>query len=163
MVSEGYADLVFVNNLDSPIYIKTYGDENNITVEIYGQPLEEGVEIKTRSELVKVLPHSGDKIVEDSEGKYSNKVIYKGEYYRLKYPQEGYESKGYVQYYKNGELTEEKEIRHDFYPAQNGVIVEGCATMEEGMTLPASSVKYINPQKVTKETIENAKRRFNIA
>ena len=163
MVSEGYADLVFVNNLDSPIYIKTYGDEDNITVEIYGQPLEEGVEIKTRSELVKVLPHSGDKIVEDSEGKYSNKVIYKGEYYRLKYPQEGYESKGYVQYYKNGELTEEKEIRHDFYPAQNGVIVEGCATMEEGMTLPASSVKYINPQKVTKETIENAKRRFNIA
>ena len=163
MVSEGYADLVFVNNLDSPIYIKTYGDENNITVEIYGQPLEEGVEIKTRSELVKVLPHNGDKIVEDSEGKYSNKVIYKGEYYRLKYPQEGYESKGYVQYYKNGELTEEKEIRHDFYPAQNGVIVEGCATMEEGMTLPASSVKYINPQKVTKETIENAKRRFNIA
>lgn len=163
MVSEGYADLVFVNNLDSPIYIKTYGDENNITVEIYGQPLEEGVEIKTRSELVKVLPHNGDKIVEDSEGNYSNKVIYKGEYYRLKYPQEGYESKGYVQYYKNGELTEEKEIRHDFYPAQNGVIVEGCATMEEGMTLPASSVKYINPQKVTKETIENAKRRFNIA
>lgn len=162
MVSEGYADLIFVNSLDSPIYIKTYGDNDNVTVEIYGQKLEEGVEIKTRSELVKVLPHSGDKIIEDSEGKYASKVIYKGEYYRLKYPQEGYESKGYVQYYQDGTLVQEKEIRHDYYPAQSGIIVEGSGTMEDGMTLPASNVKYINPQKVTKETIENAKRKFNI-
>ena len=57
---------------------------------------------------------------------------------------------------------EEKEIRHDSYPAQNGIIVEGSGTLEEGMTLPASNVKYLSPQKVTKETTENAKRRFNI-
>ena len=162
MVSEGYADLVFVNNLDTPIYIKAYGTDSEAIVEIYGEPLDDGLEIRTRSELVKVIAHGGDKIVTDSEGKYSDKVLYKGEYYRLKYPQEGYESKGYLQYYKNGELTEEKEIRHDHYQPQNGVIVEGSATLEEGMTLPASNVKYISPQKVTKETTENAKRRFNI-
>ena len=162
MVSEGYADLVFKNNLDMPIYIKAYGDEKNAIVEIYGQPLDDGLEIKTRSELVKVIPHGGDKIITDNSGEYSNKVIYKGEYYRLKYPQEGYESRGYLQYFKDGVLVEEKEIRHDSYPAQNGIIVEGSGTLEEGMTLPASNVKYLSPQKVTKETTENAKRRFNI-
>lgn len=159
MVSEGYADLVFKNNLDAPIYIKAYTTESEAVVEIYGQAFDEGVEIKTRSELVKVLPHGGDKIITDTDGKYSNKVLYKGEYYRLKYPQEGYESKGYVDYYKDGVLTYEKEIRHDHYQAQNGEIVEGSATLEEGMTLPASNVKYIGPQKVTKETIEKAKKR----
>ena len=162
MVSEGYADLVFKNNLDSPIYIKAYGDDKNATVEIYGQALEDGMEIKTRSELVRVIAHGGDKIITDTDGKYSNKVIYKGEYYRLKYPQEGYESKGYLEYYKDGVLVDKKEIRHDSYPSQNGIIIEGSGTLEKGMTLPASNVKYINPQKVTKETTENAKRRFNI-
>ncbi len=163
MVSEGYADLIFKNNLDTPIYIKAYGTDTEAIVEIYGQPFEDEMEIKTRSELVKILPHSGDKIITDTSGKYSDKVLYKGEYYRLKYPQEGYESKGYIDYYKNGVLVEEKEIRHDHYLPQNGEIVEGSATLEEGMSLPASNVKYISPQKVTKETIENAKRKWNIA
>ncbi len=162
MVSEGYADLVFKNNLDTPIYIKAYGNDSEAIVEIYGQPLDDGLEIKTRSELVKVIPHGGDKIIVDKDGKYSDKVLYKGEYYRVKYPQEGYESKGYVQYYKDGKLIEEKKIRHDHYQPQNGIIVEGSASLEEGMSLPASNVKYINPQKVTKQTLENAKRKFNI-
>ena len=162
MVNEGYSDLIFKNNLETPIYIKAYGTDEEAIVEIYGQPLEEGVEIKTRAELVKVLPHGGDKIITDEEGKYADKVLYKGEYYRLKYPQEGYESKGYIQYYKDGKLIKEKEIRHDHYIAQQGVIVQGSASLEDGMTLPASNVKYISPQKVTKQTTENAKKKFNI-
>ncbi len=162
MVSDGYADLVFKNSLDSAVYIKAYGTDSEAVVEIYGQPLEEGVEMKTRCELVKVLPHGGDKIVKDTAGEYENKVLYQGEYYRLKYPQEGYESKAFLMKYKDGALVEEKELRHDFYQPQNGVIIEGTAELEEGMTLPASNVKYISPQKVSKQTTENAKKKFNI-
>lgn len=162
MVSEGYSDLVFKNNLDTPLYIKTYGTDSEAIVEIYGQPLEEGLTIKTRSELVNVLPHSGDDIITDKDGSYSDKVLYKGEYYRLKYPQEGYESRGYVQYIKDGQLIDEKEIRHDRYSPQMGVIVEGTANLEEGMTLPENSVRYIAPQKVTSQTIENAKKKWKV-
>ena len=160
MVSEGYSDLIFKNNLSSSIYIKTYYNEEEVFVEIYGPEFEEGMEIKTRAELVKVLPHSGDKIVKDAKGEYSDKILYKGEYYRLKYPREGYETKGYIQYYKNGELMEEKLVRHDHYQPQNGVIMEGTEELVEGMTLPASNVKYIPPQKVTKETTESIKRKL---
>ena len=161
MVSEGYSDLVFKNNLDTPIFIKAYGTENEAIVEVYGTPLEEGLQIKTRSELVKVIPHSGDDIITDTNGNYSDKVLYKGEYYRLKYPQEGYESRGYIQYIKNGELIEEKEIRHDRYSPQQGVIVEGDSVLGEGMTLPENNVRYISPQKITSQTIENAKKKWN--
>ena len=105
MVSEGYADLKFKNNLSTPIFIKTICDNSTATVEIYGEPFEDGVSIQTKAELVKVLPHGGDDIITDYKGEYEDKVLYRGEYYRLKYPQEGYESKGYVEYVKNGEVV----------------------------------------------------------
>lgn len=162
MVSEGYADLKFRNNLDTPIFIKTICDNNTATVEIYGQGLEDGMTIDTKAELVKVLPHGGDDIITDTSGEYEDKVLYKGEYYRLKYPQEGYESRGYLVYKKNGDIVSEKEIRHDKYLPQNGIIVEGNSRQEEGMSLPNNSVKYIAPQKVNKETERNAKAKWKL-
>ncbi len=162
MVSEGYADLKFKNNLDTPIFIKTYCTETSAIVEIYGQPFEDGLSITTRGELVKIIPHGGDDIITDFDGEYEDKVLYKGEYYRLKFPQEGYETKGFVQYIKNGEVESEKQIRHDKYMPQNGIIVEGSSSPEEGMTLPNNSVQYIAPQKVTKEATEKAKMRWGM-
>lgn len=159
MVSGNYSDLVFTNNLDKPIYILTKADDNNVTVEIYGPSLN-GVEIKRRSELVKILPHNGDKIVKDTKGAYSNKILYQGEFYRVKWPKEGYESKGYLQYYKDGELLEEKEIRHDYYKAQDGIVMEGVEELGVGMSLPASEVQICSPQKVTKQHEENARQRL---
>lgn len=154
MVSGNYSDLVFKNTLDNPIYIKTYADDSNVKVEIYGQKFDDGVTIKRRAELVKILPHNGDKIIADAKGEYSNRILYKGEYLRIKYPREGYESKGYLQYYKDGKLDHEKEIRHDFYLSQDGIVMEGVESPVEGMIIPVSDVKIIKPQKVTKATEE---------
>lgn len=157
MVSEGYSDLVFKNTLDAPIYIKTYSDDENVYAEIYGQPIEGGKTLRTRAEFIKVLPHSGDKIIQDTTGEYADKVIYKGEYYRVRYPREGYESKAYLQELENGEVVEEKELRHDYYWPQEGIIVEGTEELGEGMTLPENDVKFIPPQKVTGTTNETVR------
>ena len=162
MVSEGYADLIFKNNLDTPIFIKTICTDETATVEIYGEQLKDNITIKTKSELVKIIPHQGDKIISDTNEEYSNKVLYKGEYYRLKYPQEGYETKGYIQYYQNGVLIEEKLVRHDIYNSQQGIIVEGIYDLEEGMSIPNTNVKYLSPQNITSKTIENAKKKWHI-
>ena len=80
------------------------------------------------------------------------------EYYRLKYPREGYESKGYLIHIKDGK-SEEKLIRHDFYQAQSGIIVEGNETLGSGMT-PANTVKLIPSQKVTSESEEVVRKRI---
>ena len=159
MVSEGYSDLVFKNTLSSPIYIKAYGDENNAVVEIYGEKLDDGRSIRTRAEFVKILPHDGDKIITDT-GEYSKYVLYKGEYYRVKYPREGYESKGYLEYLENGEVTDSKLIRHDYYYPQSGIVVEGKESLGEGMSVPPSDVKLIPAQKVTKESAEKVKNKL---
>ena len=149
MVSEGYSDLKFKNNLSSPVYIKTWGDNEKVYVEIYGQPLNEGETIVRRADFVRAIPHPGDRIVPDTNGEYANKVTFKGEYLRLKYPQEGYESNAYIDKYVNGEKIEEKLIRHEIYKPQEGIIIEGTEELSDGMTLPANTVEYIPPQQDT--------------
>jgi len=52
-------------------------------------------------------------------------------------------------------LINEKEVRHDFYKAQDGIVMEGIEDPAEGMIVPASEVKIIKPQKVSKANEEN--------
>ena len=157
MVSDGTSDMVFQNNFDYPLYIRTFGNDTEITVEIYGEKLKDGEEYKTRAELVKILPHSGDRIVKDVNGDYSNFIIYQGEYYRLKYPKEGYESKAYVDHYERGELVSEREIRHDFYYPQEGIIMEGTEEVTDGITIPPNTVTFIPPQEQTETSMQNVR------
>lgn len=151
MVSEGISDLKFKNTTGEPLYIKTWGDNSSAYVEIYGLPFENGEYYKTRSEFVKSLPHRGDRIIVD-DGTYSNKVTFKGEYLRIKYPKEGYEANAYLQHFNsNGELIDEVLIRHEIYSAQEGIIVEGTEEVYDGISLPENDVKFIPPQ-VTSNT-----------
>lgn len=156
MVSEGVSDLKFKNNTDEPIYIKAWGDNLSANVEIYGLSHENGEYYKTRSEFVKTIPHSGDRIIQDTNGEHSNKVTFKGEYLRLKYPQEGYEANAYLQRYaKSGELIEEILIRHEIYQPQEGIIIEGTEEVYEGITIPKNDVKFIPPQVSSKTNSDN--------
>ena len=146
MVNEGSSDLRFVNNTNYPIYIKTYHDDKNVYVDVYGEPLG-NTKIVRRSETVEVIPHPGDKIVVDTEGKYYDKVTYKGEYMRLRYPKEGYRAKAYLDIYKDDVLVESRLLREETYSPQYGVIIEGTEEVTEGITLPPNSVKFIGPAK----------------
>ncbi len=146
MVSWGYSDLKFVNNSDGPVYIKAVTDNSKITVTIYGNTLKPNQKIQPRAELVKTLPHLGDKVVADVEGKYQDKIMFKGEYVREKYPYEGYESKSYLDFYEDGKVISSTQIRNDIYNARQGLVYEGVEELPEGMTLPANSVSIIPPQ-----------------
>lgn len=160
MVSEGYSDMSFTNNTQYPIYLKAYGDDEKCYVEVYGEPFKDGLEVKRRAEFVRAIPHGGDTIVQDTNHEYSNKITYKGEYLRLKYPQEGYESNAYLDYYQDGKLQESKLIRHEIYQAQNGVIVEGTEELIEGMSIPENTVKFIPSQIETTINKDNVKKKL---
>lgn len=138
MVSDYVADLRFKNNYDSPIYIQTNCNSEAVEVKLFG--VSTGKTIKTRSETVETLPHLGDKVVIDEKGEYSDKVLFKGEKYRLTYPREGYEAKAYVEYYVDGKLTETKLIRHEIYKPQSGIVVEGAQDVVAGMNIIENDV-----------------------
>lgn len=143
MVNDTTSDLVFKNNTNHPIYFLTGGDDEKVWVKIFGSPLPEGVHIETRTETIRDIK-KGDQIIPDTNGEYSKHITFKGEYYRVKYPQNGKECKGYLQYYQNGELVEEKEVRHVYYQGQEGIIMEGTEDLYEGLTLPENTVDIIN-------------------
>ena len=134
MVSEYVSDLRFTNNLDKPIFISAYTDIERAYVDIYGAEMEAGVEYKTRSEVIRTIPHGGDNVMVDTNKEYSDKVLFKGEYYRLSSPKDGCEVKAYLQKYKDGIMVEEKEIRHEIYQPQNGLVVEGAINPPENLT-----------------------------
>lgn len=142
MVSDYVADLKFKNVSDEPFYIQTVCDSESVRVNIYGKKLDK--EIKTRSETLETIKHTGDKIVPDTNKEYSDKVLFKGEQYRLTYPRNGYEAKAYVEYYVDGKKVEEKEIRHEIYKPQNGIVVEGVEDVPAGMNIIDGKVETVN-------------------
>lgn len=133
MVSEYTSDLKFTNTLDTPIFISAYCDTDRAYVDIYGAKLEDGIEYKTRSETIRVIPHGEDNIMVDKNREYVDQVLFKGEYYRLSIPRDGYEVKAYLEKYKDGVLIDEKLIRHEIYQPQNGLLVEGAETPPENL------------------------------
>jgi len=125
MVSEGIADLVFTNNTDYPMFIKTTNTANSVSVQIYSKPNKDGITYKTRSETIEELPAMKDKIVIDTNQEYTDKVVFKGETYRLSYARKGYSVNSYLQSWQNGNMIEEKLIRQEIYQPQPGIIIEG--------------------------------------
>lgn len=160
MVSEGYSDLKFKNNTDANIYIKTYADNENVYVDIYGKPFPENETVRRRVEFLGAIPHPGDIIVPDTDGQYSNKVTYKGEYLRLKYPREGYRAKGYIDRFKDGVLVESTLIRDETYQPQEGIIIEGIEEVTEGITLPPNTVTFIPPQEQSLVNEDNVQKKI---
>ncbi|MBQ0017126.1 MAG: VanW family protein [Clostridiales bacterium] len=154
MVSEGYSDFVFTNNSNDDLYFKCYLNGDKATVEIYGNSIEEGMTIKRVAEFIGNVPHNGDKIIVDTNGEYTDKVLYKGEYYRLSYPREGYEAKAYKEIYKDGKLVDRQEIRHEVYQPLDGKIIEGAKEPPEDYVIPESDVEFIKPQKNTTTSVE---------
>lgn len=141
MVSWGSADLKFTNTSSSPIYIVGTSDGKKIAFEIFGNTNPENLVIKTKSQILKSIPPQADKIVPDVEGKYADKIMFKGEYLRIKKAKPGYEAVSMLEYYKDGKLIKTKQLRHATYDAQRGVLAEGCDKLPEGMSLPKQNIQ----------------------
>ena len=146
MVNEGTSDLRFKNISDEPIYIKAYVEGDRAYAKVYGKSLEEGLTFKRSVEYVRTIPHKGDKIIKDEKGEYSDKVTYVGEYYRLSYPKEGYEAKGYLEKYINGEFVSKEMVRHEIYEPKQGILIEGTKQPEDSSEVKNDDVSVIPPQ-----------------
>ena len=139
MVSEGYADMVFTNTSENPVYIKAGVEGDTAYCEIYGATLKENEKIEREFELIETIKAEKDDIITDLNGEYSDKVLYKGEYYRLKHPKDGYEAKGYKLKIVDGVVVSREEIRHEIYKPVNGVVVEGSQELPAGWQIPENN------------------------
>jgi len=115
-VDTGHIDFKFTNNSGYPVYIFAYISKNStytsrkrdITVLIYGEALPDGVEYKTRTELIEEIPPDEDIIVESSS-------LYIGEQEIIATARSGYVVDVYVDRYLDGVLQETYFLHEDTY------------------------------------------------
>ena len=139
MVSWGSADLKFKNTTGLPIFISCKCENDNIIFSIFGDTKDKNVVIKTKSEIVSTIKNNGDKIIKDVDKKYIDKIMFKGEFLRVKSGKDGYESKAYLEYFVDGKLKNKKQIRSDRYEPQNGIVYEGTEDLIDGFVIPENS------------------------
>ena len=118
-VTYGGADLKFRNNRETPIFIRTYSVGRDVFVEIYGEPLPDGMTIDCVSEIVETIPAPKAQEIEDKEGKYVTKPGQRKVHVSSK---PGYRVKSYKVYYVNGEKVKTELIVNDYYKPIKGII-----------------------------------------
>lgn len=136
MVSWGSADLKFTNTTSLPIFIVANADGEKINFKVFGDTNKNNYEIKTRGEIIKSIKAGKDKVIPDKTGMYSDKILFKGEFLRVKSAKNGYEVKSFIDYYLDGKLVKSKMLRHATYAPQQGILYEGTETLPEGFSLP---------------------------
>ena len=98
MVSDAGADLVFLNDTGSDLYIAAKMTNGVARVEIYG--LKKEYEIVRRSEIVGTIPFETKKVVDD--GSYSHLVTFTDQTVTVSEGKDGIKSQGWLDYYKDG-------------------------------------------------------------
>ncbi|MGI6161040.1 MAG: VanW family protein [Christensenellales bacterium] len=131
-ISTGGPHLKFINNKDMPIYIFTLFDNTNkqITIDVYGPPLEDGVTIEFKTE-------TKQKLEPDSKPKITvNNKLRAGEFMVVKDRKTGQIVKRWIEYVKDGKVIETKEMMDDRYNAIAGEYVIGPGTELDSNGVP---------------------------
>lgn len=113
-----FTDLVLVNDCDYDVLVNGYVRDGKIHFDVYGDPLQYTVKIRT--ELLETISPPEAEIVEVEEfpEDFSGKIMSDawGEYAVKKEAREGYKSRAFADYYdKSGNLVKSEELRKDSY------------------------------------------------
>lgn len=100
MVSGSYCDLKFVNNRNTPIYVRMKCTASSICCTVYGE--SDGFDYSFQSKVVGIIPKAEEEIVEGDDDRV------------LSFGKDGLESEGYLIKERDGERAESL-IRKDKY------------------------------------------------
>ncbi len=128
MVNDNGADLVFANDTNEKIYIKTKCDGQTARVWIYGT--ENEFDYKTVS-VVEKQTKAQQKIIVDDKGEYADKVLYADESFCLQNGSDGVESYSCLVATKNGKVVWQKLLRKDKYAKVDKIVVFGSRQRDE--------------------------------
>lgn len=111
-------DLKIKNRSEHPLYIAADLKDLVVSVEIYGQPLEEGVEIVIENRIVNQTETPSPQVI------YTDKLSAGASKTQVK-SRPGYEVLIYRHYLKNGAVYSSELISHDHFRAIQGTVLMG--------------------------------------
>lgn len=116
MVSSNYADLKFVNDTNSVIFLIVKATDSSVTAEIYGT--KSAFEYKRVSKVSEIInPPEPDKKESD--------LIDFGQEKFIVFPKDGAVSEGFLEVYKSGKLVNIIQLSKDKYKPLQGTIIFG--------------------------------------
>jgi len=119
MVSDIGADLTFVNNTGSPIYIQGAVQGKSVTFCIYGLPNKWHIE---RESIAQVEPFDTTEVVDAQ--KYPH-LVYTDQTQVVRGGSNGVKSQSILHYYQNGKLIQSKLIRKNTYKKVDKIVARG--------------------------------------
>lgn len=130
-ISEGYKDLKFTNNTDTPIYLEAYTANRSIYITIYGKE-ERDLEKRTveyESKVIETIQPGEDKVTVDeslpegySEVTQQAHVGYKAELWKV--------------VYENGKEVSRERVNSSYYAAEPRYVTKGGKSDEESTKAP---------------------------
>lgn len=114
-------DLVIANNTEYPLYISTRFEDKTVTARIYGRPLDDGMTIRLRSEVINKTKPGNEELIFTTD-------LPAGERKVKQTALSGYEVVVYKEYWKDETMLYDKRVSHDYYQPRNAIILEGSGT-----------------------------------
>ena len=114
-------DLVIANNTEYPLYISTQFSDRTVTARIYGRPLEDGMTIRLRSEVINKTKPGNEELIFTAD-------LPAGERRVKQTALSGYEVMVYKEYWKDETMLYDERVSHDYYQPRNAIILEGSGT-----------------------------------
>ncbi len=135
MVNFGTADLRWMNNTDTEMFIRTYVEKNRVGVQIFGKPDKTPYTLKRVTEIEKVIEPPSDEVIIDEKGEYNNLVNYTDEAKYISVPHKGYRVRAILEKYEGDRLVSRTLLRRVSYQATRGVKVVGNKERPKPVTI----------------------------
>lgn len=154
-ISEGYKDLKFTNNSDTPIYLEAYTANRSIYFTLYGKE-ERDTKNRTVEYVSKVL-----ETIQPGEDKVTVDESLPEDYFAVtQQAHVGYKAELWKVVYENGEEVSREQVNSSYYAAEPRYVTKGGKSEEEATEKPEKTEKQekadkpkttkVPAQKVTK-------------
>ncbi|MDD3840135.1 MAG: VanW family protein [Clostridia bacterium] len=111
----GVKDFKFKNNRDTPVFLASYIYNNQLNIQVYGEPLPNNREVRLSTNVYATIPAPGyDRIVD--------KTLKPGQEVVEAPARQGYKVKSYKVIYENGKKVKTELIANDYFKPFKGVI-----------------------------------------
>lgn len=145
-ISEGYKDLKFTNNTESPIYLEAYTANRSIYFTIYGKETRAANRtVEYESETIETIEPGEDKVTVDPSLPEDYFAVTQSAHV-------GYKARLWKIVYENGKQVSKEQINSSYYAAEPRYVTKGGSAPEEETTDKPENTKSVKATKPPKKT-----------
>lgn len=148
-ISEGYKDLKFTNNTESPIYLEAYTANRSIYFTIYGKETRAANRtVEYESETIETIEPGEDKVTVDPSLPEDYFAVTQSAHV-------GYKARLWKIVYENGKQVSKEQINSSYYAAEPRYVTKGGSgsEQEEKTTDKPENTKEAKATKEPKKTV----------